>query len=157
MVPEIRALTVRQPYAGALIWHGKDRENRSRPMRYRGPLLIHAGLHKPDWHDYLTVRDMAPSGQPVEWDDDRRALGVILCTVRVTGCHHAKECLTAGLARRKRYCSPCAAAGQWHIEVADPVPFTRAVPCKGSLVLGWRLPEDAEKAVRAQMEEAPVA
>lgn len=149
---EIRALTVRQPYAGSLIWHGKDRENRSRPMRYRGPLLIHAGLYEPDWHDFVSVRDMAT--QPVEWDDSRRALGVILGMVQVTGCHHARDCHEAGKPPRQRYCSPWAASSQWHIEVTEPVPFARAVPCKGSLVLGWRPPDDVEKAVREQMEEA---
>ena len=37
------ALTVRQPWAHAIIYFGKDVENRSWPTPYRGPLAIHAG------------------------------------------------------------------------------------------------------------------
>jgi hypothetical protein len=40
----MKALTVRQPWAHAILHLGKDVENRSWPTRYRGPLLIHAGL-----------------------------------------------------------------------------------------------------------------
>lgn len=37
------ALTIRQPWADCIIWHGKDIENRSWSTSYRGPLIIHAG------------------------------------------------------------------------------------------------------------------
>ena len=40
----MRALTVCEPFASALIFGGKNIENRQRDLRYRGPLLIHAGL-----------------------------------------------------------------------------------------------------------------
>ena len=38
----MKAITIRQPHAWAIIHGGKDVENRSWPTRYRGPLLIHA-------------------------------------------------------------------------------------------------------------------
>ncbi len=38
----MKALSIRQPWADAIIWHGKDVENRSWPTQYRGPVLIHA-------------------------------------------------------------------------------------------------------------------
>ena len=38
----MKALSVRQPWAWAIIHGGKDVENRSWRSRYRGPLLIHA-------------------------------------------------------------------------------------------------------------------
>jgi hypothetical protein len=37
------ALTVRQPWAWAIVAGYKDVENRSRRTNFRGPLLIHAG------------------------------------------------------------------------------------------------------------------
>lgn len=37
----MKALSIRQPWAWA-IFHGKPVENRTRPSRYTGPLLIHA-------------------------------------------------------------------------------------------------------------------
>lgn len=39
----MKALTVKQPWAWAIIHGGKDIEMRPRGFSYRGPLLIHAG------------------------------------------------------------------------------------------------------------------
>lgn len=39
----MRVLSIRQPYAWLIIAGLKPVENRTRPLRYRGPLLIHAG------------------------------------------------------------------------------------------------------------------
>ena len=40
----MKALTIRQPWANAIIYLGKDVENRSWPTRFRGPVLVHAGM-----------------------------------------------------------------------------------------------------------------
>jgi hypothetical protein len=48
------------------------------------------------------------------------------------------------------FCSPWSMSGQFHWELSG-VRSLWPVPCKGALGL-WRLPEDAEKAVRAQLE-----
>jgi hypothetical protein len=54
-----KALTIKQPWAWAIIYAGKDVENRSKPTRYRGPLLIHAGLQDSlegwEWLDEMGV------------------------------------------------------------------------------------------------------
>src|ERR1043166_1385277 len=42
----MKALTVRQPMAHAILHLGKDVENRSYRAYYRGPLLIHAGAYR---------------------------------------------------------------------------------------------------------------
>lgn len=42
-----KVLSVRQPYAWAIIHAGKDIENRTWHSEFRGTVLIHAGLH---WH-----------------------------------------------------------------------------------------------------------
>lgn len=39
----VKALSVRQPWASAIVYGGKNIENRSWSTKYRGPLLIHAG------------------------------------------------------------------------------------------------------------------
>lgn len=39
----MKALTVQQPWAWAIIHGGKDVENRTQAWTYRGPLAIHAG------------------------------------------------------------------------------------------------------------------
>ena len=149
---ELRALTVRQPFAGAIIWFGKDVENRTRRMSYTGLLLIHSALAVPDWHDFLAVGDMARPGVGINvvWSDERRTLGAILGTVQVSGCHHAEDCATGKSERRARCCSPWAVRHQFHIELTDPQPLSEPVPCRGMPGL-WRLPEDVDKAVRAQL------
>jgi hypothetical protein len=38
----MKAISVRQPWADAIVWHGKTIENRTWNTGYRGPLLIHA-------------------------------------------------------------------------------------------------------------------
>lgn len=43
-LPAVRAVTLRQPWAWATIYGGKDVENRHWRTRHRGPLLIHAGV-----------------------------------------------------------------------------------------------------------------
>lgn len=41
---ELPALSIRQPWAWSIVHAGKDIENRSWPTRFRGRVLIHAGL-----------------------------------------------------------------------------------------------------------------
>lgn len=161
MAGEMRALTVWQPWATAIIWGGKDIENRPRMTRYRGRLWIHAGMHHPDWADYLEVRGL--SGTVFGWIDTRRAsaaelkkaqrwtehtgaLGVILGSVDVVGCHDDETAV------QREPCSPWARYGQHHWMVANPRPLRQPVPCRGALGL-WRLPDDVEEAVRKQIEE----
>ncbi len=52
------ALSIRQPWAWAILHAGKDIENRFWPTDYRGPLLIHTGrdVHRPAWEWMLRTR-----------------------------------------------------------------------------------------------------
>ena len=45
------ALSIRQPWAWAIVHAGKDIENRSWPTRFRGLVLIHAGVYAPKADD----------------------------------------------------------------------------------------------------------
>lgn len=38
----MKAISIRQPWVWAILFAGKDIENRDWPTRYRGPILIHA-------------------------------------------------------------------------------------------------------------------
>ena len=44
--PGFKVLTVRQPWAWAILFAGKDIDNRSRSTDYRGPLMIHAAVKR---------------------------------------------------------------------------------------------------------------
>lgn len=66
----MRALTVRQPWAWAIIHGGKDIENRTRNLAgsYRGPVAIHAGLAAFEQHNLgaSAHRDAHGSEVPTE-------------------------------------------------------------------------------------------
>lgn len=52
-IPNLPILSIRQPWAWAIIHAGKDVENRSWPTRFRGPFLIHAsaGMTRAEYQD----------------------------------------------------------------------------------------------------------
>ena len=56
----VPAISLRQPWAGAVAFLGKDVENRSRwPFKYRGPIIIHASATLPTLEDYQRLRALA--------------------------------------------------------------------------------------------------
>lgn len=82
---ELRILTVRQPYAWAIIHGGKDIENRSRNIAgdYRGPVAIHAALKGASFD----------AKHPKLWPfDERHTTGVIIGVVDLVGVHHSESC-----------------------------------------------------------------
>lgn len=92
----IKALTIHQPWASAIAHGAKKIASRMRPTNYRGPMLIHAGVHR------LTVverEDICPElwggvknpGGP--WDRynvfkwiDNLPLGVIIAICDLVDC-----------------------------------------------------------------------
>ena len=74
----MKGLSIRQPWAWAIIHGTKDVENRSRPCHYRGPLVIHAGKSRSDLGE-LECIDGAPSA-------DRLDFGAIIGVVDVVDC-----------------------------------------------------------------------
>lgn len=151
---EIRAMTVRQPFAWAIAFGGKDTENRPRPLGYRGMLAIHAGLElahpgffptTPEGHTAAVALD-AIGGRGNCWNPRHHvvtrlsrtprpglALGAIIAVVDLVGCHDdATEEPHAS-------CSPWAIPGQHHLTLRNPRPLAEPVPCRGALGL-WRAP-----------------
>jgi hypothetical protein len=149
-VAELRALSIRQPYTGAIAYGDKRRENRSMPTRYRGLLALHAaravewGAPAAAW----LACGLTPylPGDPRKAWADALDLGAVIGVAELAGCHHADECLKGAFG----FCSPWSMAGQFHWELSG-VRSLCPVPRKGALGL-WRLPADVEQAVRAQLE-----
>jgi hypothetical protein len=124
----MKALTVKQPWASAIIFDGKNVENRSRPTKHRGQLYIHAGK---SW-DKSAVEFIARIARKAYMAADH---GMVIGTVDVIGCHHADDCThNTGSAR----CSEWAMPDHYHWVLANPMPVEIPFPAKGKLGL-WNL------------------
>ena len=121
----IKALTIRQPWADAIVHGTKRTENRTRPTKYRGTVLIHAGL--------TGDRNAVLAGIPVGPD----VRGHIIGTAQLVGCHPGMGCCAPwGRMQSSRFEPPL-----WHWELADVTALTAPVPAKGQLGLWNPTPE----------------
>lgn len=154
-----KALTVRHPWAWAIIEGGKDVENRSHKTNYRGPLYIHAAkamdfdafIH-PALVDaeeaYWALHSDGPFGEitPI----DLSTSGMVLGTVELIGCHPADECRSAlGL------CSEWAFPDGYHWVLANPIPLEIPFDATGKLGI-WNLNE-SDILTGAPHDQAPPA
>jgi len=113
----VKALSIRQPWAHAVLHLGKDVENRIWATRYRGLLVVHAPK---------TVDTLA--GAYLEWCryrlPDPLVTGALVGTVRVVGCVDDSDSEWAEQGQ-----------GQWHWQLTDPRPFLAPIPWRGALRL----------------------
>ncbi|WP_309032587.1 ASCH domain-containing protein [Streptomyces alfalfae] len=126
----MKALTIRQPWAGAIAHQSKRVENRSwkLPAAHHGArILIHAGA-QPDRNaevhgDHLDVRS------------------AIVAVATITGCHWADtwDC-----------CGPWAFDEVYHWTLADVTALPEPVPARGALGF-WTVPDDVLAAVQQQL------
>lgn len=121
------ALTVRQPWAYAIVAGLKSVENRTWSTTVRGRVAIHAALSRED------TTDVFPDGTPV--DADALAYGSIIGTVEIVDCVRASACK-----------GDVWAEGPWCFVLANPVLFAQPVACKGSLAF-WRTPDAIAEAM----------
>lgn len=161
---EMRILTVRQPWAWAIIHGGKDVENRVRNIAgdYRGPIAIHVGLAHADSIDTEgrlvaeAVGRLARAKQPAgmgmvpsrisdpndrgHWVHERFGYrGAIIGVVDLVSVHKAETCQDWGpvdVGTIDHYwCSPWADVDTHHLKLANPRPLTAPIPYKGALGL----------------------
>ena len=120
----VRCLSVRQPWAWAIVHAGTDVENRTWATKYRGPLLIHAGLRMDD-DDCLALSDrIGEAALPEEVP-----LGGIVGVVDLVACVQDS---------RSRW----AVTGAWHWVLANPkpLPFRALRGQRGLWEVSYRLP-----------------
>jgi len=144
----MRGLTVKQPWAWAIVHGGKDVENRSRSLGpYRGPVAIHAGLTD-DPEAPPNVIEMWSSW----WEHMGRPpvpRGYVIGVVDLVDVHHALR--TTGSDEPTEMCSEWAQDGDlWHLVLANPRPLATPIPWRGALGL-WTVPADLEAAIREQV------
>lgn len=159
----MRILTVRQPWAWAIIHGGKDVENRVRNIAggYRGPIAIHGGLS-------LDAEAFAHSALHSAWTERRdndalsggwsdKYMGAIVGVVDLVDVHRVTE--TGGRAHCETVaaptnpavsgaCSSWAERGAHHLVLANPRPLAEPIPYKGALGLR-RLDDDMVTRIEA--------
>lgn len=153
----MRVLTVRQPWAWAIIHGGKDVENRTRNIAggYRGPVAIHAAakFHREDFELALKNSELAPIDFWSEF-----CLGEIIGVVDLVGVHES-GCLypdgkggTVGCwnPESDMLCSPWGMNGVYHLGLAKPRPLNTPIPAKGKLGL-WRPSSELEAQIMEQL------
>lgn len=156
---EMRILTVRQPWAWAIIHGGKDVENRTRNLagEYRGPVAIHAAKALADFSvtevpplaDVLHPLLNAVSPVARSWWADR---GAIIGVVDLVDVHDPLDRLFLPTVDVDGVCSSWAEHGAFHLVLANPRPLSEPIPYKGALGL-LRLPDDVVAQVLASTGE----
>lgn len=138
----MRVITVRQPWAGSIIWHGKSPENRSRNIAgsYRGPVAIHVSLR----HDYEAQN--GPHNDVLGYIDERHTYGWghVIGVVDLHSVHHDSD------HGRGYPCSPWALPDDWHLVLTNPRPLATPIPAKGRLGL-WTPDADLLAAICEQV------
>lgn len=133
----MKALTVRQPWAQAIIFGGKNIENRTVFWKYRGSLAVHAGM---SWdlhgqHDpaIRAVRDDMPL-----WHE----YGAIIGLVDLVAAHYARpSCATSARCGTWGHQSRPGGKPVVHLVLANPRPLPEPIPCRGRQGL-WTPPDD---------------
>jgi hypothetical protein len=118
----MKALSVRPPWAWAILHAGKTVENRARPTQYRGPLVIHSART-------ITPLERFPTGEPVP-PAAVEVLGALVGVVQLVDCLPLPDCPP----------SPWA-VGPWCWLLADPRPLARPVPFAGQITF-FDVPEE---------------
>ena len=119
----MKALTVRQPWAGAIFELGKDVENRSWTTPYRGTILIHAGAVL--WGTGKTIKNLR---EEPSW-----SVGAIIGAVELVDVV-------------KSFHSPWAQSDCWNWVFADATVFDKSIPAKGAMGL-WETSTELTKSV----------
>lgn len=133
----MRVLTVRQPWAWAIIFQGKDIENRSTNIAgaYRGPIAIHAGskYDKASWKMYKETAPTSPAHIGESLKD--AVYGQIIGVVDLVDVHRSVPGDRGNDAHCNSTCSPWAFdTSVYHLVLANPRPI-QPIPYTGFLGL----------------------
>jgi hypothetical protein len=128
----MRALTVRQVWAWAIIYAGKDIENRSWPTRLRGTIAIHAakGLTRAEYEEGVRCLPRHYRKEVPAFEDISR--GAIIGVVDLV------DCVTKS---KSRWFD-----GAYGFVLRNPRPI-KPIECSGSLGF-WKLPPDIERRIK---------
>lgn len=137
-----RILTVRQPWAWAIIHGGKNVENRSTNIAgdYRGPVLIHAAkAYDADWQSDVLVglmsRHPGVYEEPQPWRDHAgEIIGVVDLVDVHLGSRNPEWCWHDDRGMKDR-CSPWGEDDSFHLVFENPRALDEPIPYTGALGL----------------------
>lgn len=132
-----RALTIRQPWAGAIAHGDKTTENRTwaLPDKHHGArILIHAAA----------TPDSNAQNLAAEFDDWQLTPSAIVAVATITGCHWSDD---------GTCCGPWGFERTYHWTLTDVIALPEPVPTKGRLGI-WTPDADLVAAVDAQVAAA---
>jgi hypothetical protein len=109
---KLRAISIRQPWAYAILHLGKDLENKPMRTHYRGRILIQASLTTTD-HERAAARKLG-------LDSDVLVRGAIVGDAEIVDCVRNSK-------------SEWAIRGQWHWILKSPRVLAKPMPFKGAL------------------------
>lgn len=157
----MQALTLRQPYAGAVAHLGKDIENRSwaPPKDVIGTrIAIHAGGARCNdrslVHHRDTIRVRAHDARRLDFDEPRLAVVAVATVVGAThyryGGNYGGRLTLRELEYLRINARGWALPDCWNWLLRDVIALPEPVPCKGRQKV-WHLPEDVRVEVRDQL------
>lgn len=129
----VRALTIRQPWAGAIAHQSKRVENRTwgLPAKHYGArILIHAAA-QPDRHAQV-------------YGPHLDVYSAIVAVATITDCHWSDD---------GTCCGPWGFEKAYHWTLTDVAALTQPIPASGRLGI-WTPAPDLARAALAQTEEA---
>ncbi len=148
----MKALTLRPPWPHAVMFLGKDVDNRKTNIAgsHRGFIALHAGKtedqHWGDWRGADRISQALRDGLP-SWSL-YTPKGYIVGVVELVGVHHDSGRTVHD--EDHQQCSPWAQPDMWHLEFANPRPLREPIAIDGRLGL-WTLPADVAQRVVAQL------
>lgn len=119
----MKALTVRQPWAWAILHAGKRIENRTRRTNYRGRFYIHAGLAWPNFQMLLDCESRLGDTQGCP-DATDFTYGALIATAELVGCVWSDTIVT-----------PWGESQAWHWMLDNVKPLRKPIPARGQLGL----------------------
>lgn len=140
----MKALTIRQPWADAIVHGEKRTENRTRLTHMRGPVLIHAGATTYAAVGRLAIEEITGTDPDTAWPGKR---GAVIAVATITGCHIADGCCRPWGQTETRRSEPWI----YHWTLTDVVALPEPVPAKGQLGF-WTPTPDVLAAVQQQIE-----
>lgn len=134
----MKMLSVQQPWADVILYHGKNVENRERNLRLRGFFAIHASMLPRKKEEFLELhRDFK-----IKIERGEVQLGAIIGVAELVDVLKPNE----SSKKFKKWKEP----GRFGYILKNIIPLKKAIPCKGGRGI-WPVDKKIEKLVLNQL------